>query len=593
MDGQVFVAPGDITQLAAHAVAYSTSTQLGGFGAMYPAFRDHIPGFAAWFEDLGVGHAYGCGIGDTFWMPLRPDVRPHGVVVVAATGGPATSEDKAAIAVRAAIDEAVRRLRVEAGRSERLLIALPAFRLGWGGDRDSRLRSAKAQVAAARDALAWHPGVDAAFVTYVPALYHVFLEARRRVLGGPPPGPAPDPALERALADGECVLFVGAGLSRGAGLPDWGELVARLACELGVRPHDGLDYLDMAQWHRERFGAEALAEVVRSTFGDPAQAPRPTLAHYLLMALPARYVVTTNYDDLLERALTALKRHPVKVVRQEDVARTGRGDGVCVVKLHGDASEPGAIVLCRDDYDEFFERRPALALLLEGLLLNQTFFFVGYGLRDPNFRQVYGRVARMLREAQRPAYATSFESAGEAGPYVARQWQAKRLHLVGIPGTGPEEREHHLLRFLDRLAERVAVGRPRLLLAPDVEVPGPLERLRDLMRGVGEELAGLCRRGPDVPDEGQDVSLLAEVLGLLARHGWRPPRECATGLCQLWEHLAARATGAPQRRRLLIAALEAAEGSDEVLRIRDHLAALEASPVPDQREDRDAEPDAP
>ena len=68
-------------------------------------------------------------------MPLRPDARPHGVVAVAATGGPATAEDKAAIAVRAALDEAAGRLREGLGPAERLLVALPAFRLGWGGDR--------------------------------------------------------------------------------------------------------------------------------------------------------------------------------------------------------------------------------------------------------------------------------------------------------------------------------------------------------------------------------------------------------------------------------------------------------------------------
>ena len=89
--------------------------------------------------------------------------------------------------------------------------------------------------------------------------------------------------------------------------------------------------------------------------------------------------------------------------------------GVHVVKLHGDASQAEGIVLCRDDYDEFFDRRPAMALLLEGLLLNQTFFFVGYGLRDPNFRQVYSRIVRMLRDARKPAFATSFEIGGRRG----------------------------------------------------------------------------------------------------------------------------------------------------------------------------------
>src|SRR5262249_21733098 len=157
-------------------------------------------------------------------------------------------------------------------------------------------------------------------------------------------------------------------------------------------------------------------------------------------------------------------------------------------KLHGDAVEPGGIVLCRDDYDEFFERRPALALLLEGLLLNRTFFFVGYSLRDPNFRQVHGRVHRSLRAARRPGVTARFEAAGAAGSYMARHWREKGLHLLGIPGSDPEEREHHLLRFLDRLADRVASVSPRLLLSPDAEVSPPLARSRGLLQEVGAEL---------------------------------------------------------------------------------------------------------
>src|SRR5262249_16341225 len=202
--------------------------------------------------------------------------------------------------------------------------------------------------------------------------------------------------------------------------------------------------LDLAQWYREKFKSAGLAEVIRRTIGEPALAARPTLAHFLLMSLPVRHVITTNYDDLLERALIALKRHPVKVSREPDVARMRWGDGVHVVKLHGEASDAEGIVLCRDDFDEFFERRPAMALLLEGLLLNQTFFFLGYGLRDPNFRQVYSRIARMLRDSRKPAFATSFESTGEAGPYIAGQWREKNLHLVSIPGSTPAGRECYL-----------------------------------------------------------------------------------------------------------------------------------------------------
>ena len=576
MDGRLFIARGDISQLAAHAVAYSSSTHLVGYGALYPSFRDHVPGFAAWFDELGRTRGGDCNIGDTFWLSLGASRRPHGIVVVVSAGGPRTEEDKAFIAVRAAVDTAVPRLREQLGPQVRLLIALPAFRTGMGGDRDQRLRSARAQVQATLEALERHPGVDLAVITYTASIYQIFLDARRQVLGEPRSDLHCPAALEAAVLEGEYVLFAGAGLSRGAGLPDWGQLMERLARELGLTSRDGLDNLDLAQWFRERFSSARLEEVIRSTFADPDVAPKPTLAHYLLMSLPGRQVVTTNYDDLLERALIALKRHPVKVIRDTDVARMNWGDGVHVVKLHGDASETGGIVLCRDDYDAFFERRPAMAILLEGLLLNRTFFFVGYGLRDPNFRQIYSRIARMLSDARKPTFATSFETTGDAGRYIIEQWREKHLHLIPLPGETPDEKERNLLSFLDHLADRVASRSPRLFLARDVEVPPVLGRVRELMQDVGEEVMAACRGIEQSTGDDGEVRHLAEILRFLADHGWRPPPHSRTFLSGLWLRLADCAADPAIRRRLLIAGLETAEGSHEVQLIRRRLGALEA-----------------
>jgi hypothetical protein len=568
--GHVFVAPGDLTQLSAHALAYSASNALGRDGNLYSAFEANVPGFSTWYDGLRRGRQELAEVGETFWLPLRRDRAPHGLVVVVSTGGPRTPDDKAGIAVRAALTEAVRRLREEVKPEGRLLVALPTFRLGKGGDRRERLRSARAQVRAALDVLSQHDGVDAVFVPYTATLYQIFLEARREILGEPAAGAGHYPELERALLARECVLFVGAGLSAGAGLPDWKALVQRLAEDLGTRPD--VDYLDLAQWHREKFGPERLARVVRETYSTPSL---PTLGHYLLTALPVRQVITTNYDDLVERALAAQKRYPIKVVQQSDVAGTGRG-GVYVIKLHGDAAHPEDVVLARDDYEEFFHRRPAMALLLEGLLLNQTFFFVGYGLRDPNFRQVYHRIARMLREAKRPAFATTFEAAGEGGAYVRRQWHNKQLELIPVEGRDAAEQEQQFLRFLDRLADRVTMGRRRLFLAPEVEVPVGLAPLRELLvERVAREVAGLGERDLARAGGRTAVRYLAGVLDFLTEQGWRPLANNGWDLCRLWEYLADHAADAGERRRLLINALETAEAFADVRRVRQRLAELE------------------
>src|SRR5689334_9661642 len=132
MGGDIFVVNGDLTQLTAHAVAYSTSTALGAGGNLHPAFAHHLPDFARLYAALPRP----CKVGDSFWLPLPGDRSPRGVVVVAATGGgrSLSRQEKARLAVQAALDRAVEELRKLVPPPQRLLIALPTFRQGMGGD---------------------------------------------------------------------------------------------------------------------------------------------------------------------------------------------------------------------------------------------------------------------------------------------------------------------------------------------------------------------------------------------------------------------------------------------------------------------------
>jgi hypothetical protein len=235
LKGHLFIAPGDITQLNAHAVAYSASDTLDCDGNLYSAFAAHVPGFAEWFDHLREQHPEPCRVGDAFWMPLDTGQKPLGVVAVVSIGESATHEDKAGIAVRSALTTAIRQLRAARRKDERLLIALPTFRVGKGGDDQERLRSARAQIAAAAKFLAENDGVDVAFIPYTVPLYQIFLRARREELGEPDPDASHYPDLEQALRARECVIFVGAGLSSGAGLPDWNSQVRRLSDDHGIR----------------------------------------------------------------------------------------------------------------------------------------------------------------------------------------------------------------------------------------------------------------------------------------------------------------------------------------------------------------------
>ena len=572
MDGHIFVVNGDITQLKAHAVAYSTSTALREDGNLYPAFRNHLPEFVPLFAALPRP----CQLGEAFWLPLPGQRLPHGVVVVAAAGGGRSLDraTKARLAVQNALIKAIRELRRQFPEPEPVLIALPTFRQGMGGDRNVRLESARVQLDKAREVVGQHPGVDVVFVPYTTDSYQVFLQARRDVGLAPvcPIEAAPLPGLIDALRERRCVLFVGAGLSAGAGLPNWQKLIQELAESLGIGQvtRDDRDYyLDLAQWYVEKRGGAELSRLIAGLFG--ATQGTPTLAHYLLMALPIRLVLTTNYDTLVEQTLMALRRYPVTIVEQKDVVHTGRTEGVCVVKLHGDAARGEGIVLCRDDYDAFFRTRPALALLLEGLLLNQTFLFAGYGLKDPNFRQIYSRIADMLQGAEREAFSLMVEAGTETTPFLTQQWRRKGLHLLAMPGSQPEQRVRMSWLFLDWLADQIVLGAHDLFLARDVPGTGALEALRhQLIEEVGREVEQSCKQ-PLVESE---ADRLAEVLAFLTEHGYRPNPRSGLSLWRMWEKLAQGVEEPTQKRRMLIRALQYTERIDDTEHIREQLVRL-------------------
>jgi hypothetical protein len=192
----------------------------------------------------------------------------------------------------------------------------------------------------------------------------------------------------------------------------------------------------------------------------------------------------------------------------------------------------------------------------------------------------WGRAARLGRAdppTGRGTWASGFEAHDDAGPCLAEQWRRKRLHLIPIPGTNQAEQEQQFLRFLDRLADRVAMPRQQLFLAPEVEVSPGLAPLRGPLAGqVDAAVEGLlASRGAATPLPAAETRYLAQVLGFLTEHGWRPSGRGGWDLCRLWECLADRAADVRERRRQQPAALNSTEAFTDVQRVRRRLEDLE------------------
>jgi NAD-dependent SIR2 family protein deacetylase len=171
------------------------------------------------------------------------------------------------------------------------------------------------------------------------------------------------------FARGNGVIFVGAGLSQGAGLPGWGELLAPLADSISLPLHLRADPLKIAQHYENTRGRQALvSHVIKQT---DTSGKGPTDNHRCLLRLGVRTWVTTNYDDLIEQALREAGERFTQVVRDQDLPYIS-ADTATLVKLHGDRDQPDTIVVTQQDYNTFFRRFPRINDRFTRLLLEKT-----------------------------------------------------------------------------------------------------------------------------------------------------------------------------------------------------------------------------
>ncbi len=564
----IFVTRGDLTHLRADVVVLPTSTAVVGDGTTSEmaklAWGEAAieAGFEAIRDGARIREA---GDASSFLLPHAGPGMPRAVVVVATVHGDPAPDEVRRAAHAAVLEAAAVLIRSRPGRplgpdEKRGLVAMGAMATGEGGGADRAGMLARAQLEGIRDALSTHPELDVVVVAWSTDAWSRFVEARRALGLGPPASPR-SAEIGRAIQADRCALFVGAGLSRGSALPDWGTLVARMCEAAGIAKSSehAADYPALAE-RAVASGVDHLA-VLRGLYGTTAtHGTPPSLAHYLLLQLPFRYVVTTNYDGLVERAVHRLRRPHRRIVENHDVALSGEQDLVSIFKIHGHVDDERAVdvVLTSAEYEGFAERYPAKAALLQALLLNHHFFFVGYGLHDVNLNSIFGHVQRLLETTHRTAWATAIGEVGATtdGPV---QW-------LGV------ENGRALALELDAIASACA-GTTQTLFANLTHAPterlGPLHRE---LRDAGAELEHLVHQALTRVEREAALATLSALTDL----GWRPAQG---GRFDLWRRLAHLSQDdADWRGRAWRAALADAERPGQLDEARRELEALTTTP---------------
>jgi hypothetical protein len=256
------------------------------------------------------------------------------------------------------------------------------------------------------------------------------------------------------LIGGRVIPLLGAGANRcgrpagprreGVDLPDGAELAAYLALQGRYPEDETMDLVRVSQFMAVKLGLGSLYDSLHEVFDHEYP---PTPLHSLLASLPALrrrlgraatadVVVTTNYDDALERAFMAEDEpfdvvsyiaegenaglfvhrpfeRPAEVIRvPNEYCGLALGERSVILKLHGaiNRADPAedSYVITEDDYIDYLTRTDLSGMLphtLAAVLSGRHFLFLGYSLRDWNLRVILHRIWARQRHRRYNSWA--------------------------------------------------------------------------------------------------------------------------------------------------------------------------------------------
>lgn len=310
--------------------------------------------------------------------------------------------------------------------------------------------------------------------------------------------------VSKALQTKVGAFFVGAGVSAGSKLPSWQKLIESEASQLGLALQAGEDLTAIAQYVVNKYVGNRgpLINQVRAVLRKHS-GPNPY--HQAMANSAADLIWTTNYDTLIEDAFAGFSL----AVRNSDAAISHPADDaeVEIIKMHGCLAHSGHedLVITKEDYEDFFYRRPATAERLRTDLLRRTFLFIGYSYADPNIQNIVVEARRLAAKATRRHYLIQRRIAATGGKEqlaLRQQLWVNDLRRIGIECLLIDDYAE-LQTILDEVASRSR--------GATLYVTGSHENNNGLATEIGHELAK-CKAPEIVVVDGQSSGLSRNVI---------------------------------------------------------------------------------
>ena len=273
--------------------------------------------------------------------------------------------------------------------------------------------------------------------------------------------------LKVSYREKRCAVLVGAGASAGAGLPLWGPLLEAMIAEgekhLVVPPAKAAEYRRLlASPGKYLTVASGLKEDIKVYFDEFMEStfvksrPAPTALHEGLVALDKlQFVITTNYDTIIERAYR-VKDPDVSVCSFRDVGEIQRRLSkreFFILKAHGDAAKLANEVILTDvDYRNILFRQRAYQSLLSAMFTMFTIIFVGASLTDPEIILLLNYIADSFAPSSGPSHFAVMAEEDITGVEKDRWFKDFNLQLIPVSKADKYAEVTEFLQALNTVA---------------------------------------------------------------------------------------------------------------------------------------------
>ncbi len=246
--------------------------------------------------------------------------------------------------------------------------------------------------------------------------------------------------------DNRLAIFVGAGISKYSEtdvikIPLWSDLIKKIQQDLGE--HNEQDYLKLAQLYYLEFGEFSYYQMLKEFFSSNFE---PSEIHKLIFQIKPQYVITTNWDDILEKTVSEYNSFYDLVVSDEDLVKSTMQKKL--IKMHGDFKHHN-IVFKEDDYLNYSHNFPLTENFIKSILSTHTVLFIGYSYNDYNLKQITKWI-QSFSKVKPPAYLVEFKYNQSRAKYLENHG----ITLLSIDNNSADDRFAKMKVFLDSIKNK-------------------------------------------------------------------------------------------------------------------------------------------